>query len=366
MSFQKIKSQVVWLLALFGKKVKLLPFSVCTAVIVLTVNGGDILSTTYSIAQSEGVKDGIQKYIDFCNIVKHYIPNSTIRWGIFLLVVLSWIDIIYFRFIHKEPEQKPKKIVHVFGHETMGKTQLKQDSKFLEEVEVKIEQLDLIDEMEKAKENLSSLSYVIGTQDSFVKKFKDKINNTDNFGYMGIAHTPLILRAGYQIGDETKFILFHKLRNSDYFDKLSESRIYTPLSIEKQDIKEDYKELIVAISTTFQIQDYQLYILEPEDKSIIKFKTEEMGFDVIISQLQIEEYVSKILREIRQIVSERGITKIHLVISSSVAFTFALGQAISNHYDPQIVIYHFDYNNEKFYPWGIDLFKDCAECVVIK
>lgn len=367
MSSKKTESKAIKLLALFARKVNLGLFLLITVIIFLTINGGDILSTTYNIAQSEGVKDGIQKYTDFCNIVRHYIPSSTVRWGILLLVVLSWIDIIYFRLFYKEPEQKPKKIIHVLGHASMGKTQLKSDSEFLEDAEVQVEQLDLIEEMGKAKEDLKSLSFVICNQDSFVKKFKDKINSDDYFGYMGIAHTPLILRAGYQIGDEIKFILFHKLRNSDYFKKLSESKAYAAINIEKKDIKKDsYKELIVAISTTFPIQDNQLHILEPENKSIIKFKTEELGFDVIISQLQIEEYVSTILKEVRQIVSERGIFKIHLVISSSAAFTFALGQAISNHYDPQIVIYHFDYNNEKLYPWGVELFKDCTECVVIK
>lgn len=365
MSLKKTRSTVIGLLALYAKKVKLGVFFLITLILGLVATSSDILNKAYEFTQNEETRNTISKYIDYCNIIKRLIPSDIIKWSIFVLIILIWVILLCFRFIYREPEHKPKKIYHIFGHATLGKTQLKQDSEFIEDAKVEIEQLDLIEEMEKAKGNLNNLSYVISTQDSFVKKFKDKINNTDNFGYMGIAHTPLILRAGYQTGDETKFILFHKMRNSDYFEKLSDKKTYTALNIEKQEIKDNCKELILAISTTFPIQDNQLYILEPENKSIIKFKTEEMGFDVIISQLQIEEYVSTILKEVRRVVSERGITKIHMVISSSVAFTFALGQAISNHYDPQIIIYHFDINNEKFYPWGIDISKEYRDCVII-
>ena len=54
-----------------------------------------------------------------------------------------------------------------------------------------------------------------------------------------------------------------------------------------------------------------------------------------------------------------------MVISSSVAFTFALGQGISSHYDPEIIIYHFDMNNPKKYPWGISLLKEPMNCMVV-
>ncbi len=88
--------------------------------------------------------------------------------------------------------------------------------------------------------------------------------------------------------------MFHKKRNKDYYAELNDGEGSIPIKIEKKDIKDNSEELIVSISTTPQIKDNQLNILHSQNKSIIKFKTDEMGCDIITSNKQIEEYVSTI------------------------------------------------------------------------
>lgn len=72
-----------------------------------------------------------------------------------------------------------------------------------------------------------------------------------------------------------------------------------------------------------------------------------------------------VLDEVRNIVRKNGITKVYMVISSLVAFTFVLGQRMSSQYDVETVIYHYDSKTDKIYPWGISLFKDYSECIII-
>lgn len=343
------------------KTCKLRYLIMLTIVMFLAVSG-DIINAIYKVATSKEVKDVISKYTEYADIVKCIIPNIYLRWTLMAVIIMIWILVWYFRNCYEETKAK---IVNVLGHSSLGKTQFKLDEKYKDKINLVVEEIDLIEDVKNARDNFEILKYTVKKQDDSVKAFNDKINSKNEYGYMGISHTPLILRAGYTVGDETKFVMFHKKRNVDYYDELDDKESTIPIEIEQKNIKENAEELIVAISTTFPIQDSQLLILKPENKSIIKFKTNELGFDVISSRKQAEDYVSFIFREVRQIVRDKEIIKIHMVISSSVAFTFALGQGISSHYDPEIIIYHYDMNNPKKYPWGISLLKEHMECIVL-
>lgn len=342
-----------------------LKYLITATIIMFFVVSGDIIDAISKSAQSKGIKDGLAKYNEYANIVKSIIPNIYVRWILSFVIILTWILIWYFRNCYEEPVKKSPKDIFILGHSTLGKSQFKLNEKYQETIKLTTDEIDLIEDVKKVGGNYDALKYTVSKQDDLIKSFKGKINNNDKYGYMGISHTPLILRAGYHIGDETKFVMFHKKRNLDYYEELNDSESYIPIKIEQKNIKEGCNELIVAISTTFPIQDNQLFILQPENKSIIKFKTDELGFDVITSRKQAEEYISFILREVRQVVSDKGIVKIHMAISSSVAFTFALGQALSSNYDPEIIIYHFDTNNPKKYPWGVSLFTESMNCIIV-
>lgn len=342
-----------------------LRYLVAFTIVMAFVISGNIANAISKSVKMKSLKDGLTKYIDYSNVVKIVIPNIYIRQILFFLVVLIWFLIWYFRVCYKEPIEKLPECIFVIGHSTLGKSQFRLNKKSQENTKLVTEEINLIEDVKNVGENYEDLKYVVSKQDDLIKSFKDKINNDDRYGYMGISHTPLIFRAGYVIGDETNFVMFHKKRNFDYYEELNDSELYTPIRIEEKNIKKDCDELIVAISTTFPIQDNQLSILQPENRSIIKFKTDELGYDVIISKKQVEQYIRFIRGEIRKILIDKEIVRIHMTISSSVAFTFALGQGISSQYDPEIIIYHFDINKPKKYPWGIALFKDSGNCIVV-
>lgn len=327
--------------------------------------GEGILTYIYTISTSEGVQDDLLKYIDYCNILEKIIPNDLVRKGLFFIIVILWFCILYFRVIHTEVSKGDIKTIHVLGHSTLGKSQFKLDEEASKHTQIEVQELNLIEEVSNAKTDFKKLNYVVNTQDNFIEKFKRTLNNTDSYGYMGISHTPFILRAGFKIGDETKFRLFHYYRNPAFYKELDDNTSYPPLRIEKKDMKVNCRELIVTIATTFDVKDNELSILRPGDKSILKFKLDTLGFDVIKSKRQVDDYVGLIMNEIRTEVKESGILKIHMCIASSIEFTFALGQAISINHDKEITIYSYVANDPKLYPWGINLFKDSSDCIVV-
>ncbi|OUQ49492.1 hypothetical protein B5E62_10710 [Lachnoclostridium sp. An118] len=171
--------------------------------------------------------------------------------------------------------------------------------------------------------------------------------------YYGIAYTPFVFRLGYKIGDQNNVILLHKKRdNSKIFEEWNEENTGIHINYVEEHNLVDSREIIVAISTSLNIQDHHFNILHPENKHILKFVTNYMGFDSIVSYKDAEQLRTIILSTIRNIVIKYNIKRIHMVISSSVAFTFFLAQGFSQQHDPEIVVYHYEQGT---YTWGINM-----------
>lgn len=180
--------------------------------------------------------------------------------------------------------------------------------------------------------------------------------------YYGIAHTPLVFRMGYKIGDQGNVILLHKKRNnSRIFEEWNKDETGINIVFEEKNAAIQSSELIVAISTSLNIQDNHLNMLQPENKHILKFATNYIGFDCILSYKDAEHLRANILNTIRNIDIKYNIKKIHIVISSSVAFTFFLAQSFSPQHDPEIIVYHYERGN---YPWGINMLRESNEAYV--
>lgn len=314
------------------------------------------------IVVNEDYKEYLQKIIDVCNIVTCIIPKSL--YTIVVIIILGfWTLLILSRFF--KSKEVVRKNFRIFGHSSYGKTQFVFEDMYAADKNITIDELDLTNDFKNISDSYNDIHYIVNKQEDFIANFKGKITNNDICGYAGIAHTPLILRAGFMFGDEAECMLYHKKRNSKYYTELDKDSKYPALKIEEKRILDEADELIIAISTTFQIINDELRVLKPEEKSIIKFASEEKGFDVILSRYQVDRYVNIVLSEMRKIVKDKNIEKIHLVISSSVAFTFELGRRLSKHYDPEIICYHFERDMLEKYPWGISVFKKFSESIVI-
>lgn len=224
--------------------------------------------------------------------------------------------------------------------------------------------------IKKVDVNLTSFSYpdnlpeAISVQDSAIKEF---ISKKGEYGYYGIAHTPFIFRAGYMFGDQRKIHLFHRRRSNDADFEEWDSSGNTIWETSFKEVKEENKsckssELIVAISTSFEIKDIEIASISNRKCHVVKFQMQTLNFDIIGNYNQAEILRKQILDKIREIVKRYDIRRIHMAISSSVAFTFFLGMAFSPQHEPDVIVYH--YENGK-YIWGIDMKKSGMEAIKI-
>ena len=182
-------------------------------------------------------------------------------------------------------------------------------------------------------------------------------------GFYGIAHTPFVFRLGYRFGDQSNVKLYHKARSNDsvfkeWSDQKGSFNIIPPIELNKNIVSD---ELIVEISTTFEIKESEIADLKPENKHVVIFKGNILNFDAITSYVDAQNARELIMVTMRGLVKQYDIRKIHMVISSSVAFTFFLGMAYSKQHDPECIVYHYEMPH---YPWGLSIKSRTENCFV--
>lgn len=248
---------------------------------------------------------------------------------------------------------RPKAIV--ISHSSFSNTQAPYDQKAVSNYLVAHRDINLVEKMKRRE-----FADAIRTQDRFVSEITNKCDAFTQLFYYGIAHIPLIVRAGYQIGNEGRVRLFHKFRNDQsLFKELSSGsddyRINISSSLTCRNRLAD--ELLVVIATSLEITDADLAILR---KSNIKYElnfhitdASMYGFDALSTYATMTRLRTFVMAEIRKQVKKENINRIHLALATSSDFAFYLAQDFSATHDPEIITYHYESSSKEKYPWGI-------------
>lgn len=273
-----------------------------------------------------------------------YIVVKILVWIVFILLFILSVSKAILR---------PKAIV--ISHSTFSNTQSSYDGSIAKGLLVDQRDINLVDSMRK-----QDIVEAIRTQDRLVSGILRDCDEYTELFYYGIAHIPLIFRAGYQIGDEGKVRLLHKYRN--------EQSVFKEISTEADNFMIELigyprcfnkaaKELLVVVATSFPVS--------PEDLSVfrnnkigyeLRFEMKDQalyGVDSIDSYAVMNRLRAGILSHVREIVASENIEKIHLVLSTSSDFTFFLSQGFSKYHDPEVIVYQYERSNAQKYPWGI-------------
>jgi len=201
-----------------------------------------------------------------------------------------------------------------------------------------------------------SIIEAIKIQDNLFKKLMEgKVQKT--VFYYGVAHTPLVFRFGYLFGEGQYIRLLHRFRPIDDSLEFKELPEYDNDRFtfwqKDENHQVDSQELLVAISTTYPIMESECRGINADGKMhtyMITVDEADRGYDFFNSHDKIKKMTRRIVDDIKKICKEYSIQKIHIVLSSSVPFTFFFGQHMHSNQFPNIVVYH--YQNGK-YPWGV-------------
>lgn len=280
----------------------------------------------------------------FCGIFKINIIKITIYT---LFVVLIFLRVCKFA-------MRSKAIV--IKHSTFSNALSTYDESNLSGYSVKEIDINLVDQM-----NNHDIINAISIQDDVIKRILKECDEFTEIFYYGIAHIPLIFRAGFQIGDEGKIHLLHKYRNeqSKFKEILNDSDNFI-LQLQGRSTNNSFstsKEMLVVVATSLPVSNEDLIVFRKNDLCCeLHFEMENeslYGFDAIDSYAIMNRLRSGILNKIREIVFSKSIERIHLVLATSSDFTFFLAQGFSEHHDPEIIVYQYERSSAEKYPWGI-------------
>lgn len=207
--------------------------------------------------------------------------------------------------------------------------------------------------------NVLEQSYPLPDDIANVDEFAESLKTQSlkwHCAYYGIAHTPLIFRMGFKFGNSKDVILLHRKRGErdSFFEELTHENEHNNINTEELSHFVQSDELIVSISTTSEITEHNLEVFNYSKKHIVMFNSENKGYDVIMSYETAISFIETITRRVGSLVAKYNIKTIHMVISSSVAFTFLLGQSFNNNMFPEVIVYHFEGGE---YYWGINMRK---------
>ena len=279
----------------------------------------------------------------------------------FLLVFCVTVIIVQMIFFLLENRQERLLIIE---HNSLNKTRYRYDDEVENDYNVKRLK---IDQYETYNSNMALEEMIIKSIteiDLKVDKIRNYITKNYSIGYAGIANIPATFLLGFELGDENSKKYFHKYHGKktnpelkdDKFHLLKKKTIRS--SFERQILQESFDlkrdgNIVIIISLTQPIEETDILSIISDNDYIFKYvSSDDIDYDVIDSETQIEQYADKILSDIAIIQKKQNIKQIRICVAASGAFVFGLGTKFSKTQNIETIIYHFE---KKRYPWGINV-----------
>lgn len=310
-----------------------------------------IAFTNLDFAKNIEILD-ISAYINtvenFCPTIFEIMDKSVFKIAICVILPI----LIFLRF--SKIILKPKSIV--IRHSTFSNNQSTYDKDIVANTRVIHKDINLVKEM-----NNGDIVKAIRTQDRIINEINLACDEFTQVYYYGIAHIPLIFRAGFQIGNEGAVRLLHKFRKGNpNFIEIPDCSHGNTITLQERftDFRTLKREMLVVVATSLEVtnDDLRNLSLNAKIKCRLDFYAEDRrmyDFDAINSYDTMNNLRKKIMNKIREKVKSENIEKIHLVLATSSDFAFYLAQDFSKYHDPDIIVYQYVKNSVEKYPWGI-------------
>lgn len=254
----------------------------------------------------------------------------------------------------------------IINHSSFSNAQSSYDPSIVSGYSAKEKDINLVNQM--ARHNTVD---AIRTQDSLIEEALNDCDKSTELFYYGIAHIPLIFRAGFQVGDEGKVRLLHKYRNNQpFFKEISSDPDTCAVRLKYSTVGnvKTSREMLVVVATSLPVKNEDLAVFRGGDLCYeLHFEMENKsmyGFDSVDSYAAMNRLRKGILDKIRETATKKNIKRIHMVLATSSDFTFFLAQGFSKNHDPEVVVYHYDCNTTAKYPWGISNILSPANAVI--
>lgn len=304
----------------------------------------------YTMFQSQSVRDSLKIQQSFSEV--NY-PSLIIG------LILTGTGVFFTRYINKKMF-----ILNVNGYYDR-RIEGHHKELSLSTFEFKEREVDFVRLFQTNKMNKKLVETIGGFIEEKVKSFKEESKHFQR-GYTGIAPIPFIALAGTHLKREKidNFFEFDKINTQSYYSLNQEkAKRFWGKSADYPELKlitnismldDQKKEAVIAISVTQNILDADLQQFDQAE--IVKLSLDNPCDNAIQFQAQLMDYRKQIVDTIYAIRTRmQNLELIHIVYSGQSCLALEIGKSMEDYRMPSVVIYQFNSQESKKYPWGIKI-----------
>lgn len=171
----------------------------------------------------------------------------------------------------------------------------------------------------------------------------------------GLAAVPALFLAGMLIDDESHAHLYDWDRNAKHWrslDGLDDSERF--LSLVGLDTIGVASEVLLVLEASYSISPVDIATTFESLLPVLHLRVSNPLADRFWSE-QKQSALAAQFRDAVQQVSALGVKKIHLVAATPSSFSLRLGMSYDRRLFPQVVVYQFEKDMPKPYPWGLQM-----------
>lgn len=281
--------------------------------------------------------------------------GGTFNWAYFILgCILIFIGILMFCF------NKRKLYVLNINAYTSKRlenyiSKLKTDNSDFREREIDF--IQIYKRVFSKKPDKTSYECIKAEIEEKVTAFRNETVNIKR-GYTGIAPIPFVMYAG-------TFLDRVKIDNFYEFDKIETNKYYVLSSKKNKEFPElklktnitqldrSKNKVVLVISLTKEIEDNVLNQFIA-DHNIVRLSIDNPQDNAIRTMKQLESYTELIFEKIEEIKNEITNVEVDIVYSGQSCLALEIGKrCFDSTRIPKITCYHYEYQNNIKYPWGI-------------
>jgi len=359
-----VKRKVIYIKRLNKRKVLKSIFRLLTIPLALNIII-DILNIKEIIGDGWIKILGLDKGSGIYYLLNEYINlekgKELFLWLVFIAAMVIIIIHAIFFFLENRQER-----LLIIEHNSLNQTRYRYDDEVKNEYDIKRLKFNQYETFNSNMPLEAMIIKSITETDLNVDKIKGFIAREYAIGYAGIANIPITFMLGFELGDENAKRFFHKYHGKgtnpelkdDKFHLLKAKTVRSSFELEVlQELIDPEREsnIIIVVSLTQPIEKSDFSSIAGSNDYIYKYtSSDDIDYDVVDSETQIEQYADKILSDIAIIQKKKNVKQIRLCIAASGAFIFGLGTKFSKTQNIETVVYHFE---KKQYPWGINVTK---------
>lgn len=173
--------------------------------------------------------------------------------------------------------------------------------------------------------------------------------------YGGIAHVPLLLLAGFQLGTKRAVRLIEHCRDRDTWDQLGGRNTGPELYLESAVPRSSlHGDVVLRVSISFEVAEDLTKAVCSSPLASLHLKVAVPARDIVSHYKIVEDYTQRFRSTLDSIASFMPkTTRVHLFYAGPATLAFNFGRQISRTTHPEVAVYNYVFRPEPKYSWGV-------------